>query len=80
VEETHKGKSRKPSPILTKEKVNKSKLGNRLVKATAPNSQRKANNKTKKTQQDKSMAKSTCPKWHFGQVGHGGKKNHGGVF
>jgi hypothetical protein len=26
-------------------------------------------------------SKLTCPKWHFGQVGHGGKKNHkGGVF
>jgi hypothetical protein len=21
-----------------------------------------------------------CPKWHFGQVGHGGKKNHMGDF
>jgi hypothetical protein len=25
-------------------------------------------------------SKSTCPKCHFGQVGHGGKKNHMGVF
>jgi hypothetical protein len=25
-------------------------------------------------------SKSTCPKWHFGQDGHGGKKNHGGGF
>jgi hypothetical protein len=24
--------------------------------------------------------KSICPKWHFGQVGHGGKKTVGGVF
>jgi hypothetical protein len=25
-------------------------------------------------------SKSTCPKWHFGQVGHGGRKNHMGGF
>jgi len=25
-------------------------------------------------------SKSTCPKWHFGQVGHGGKKPYGGFF
>jgi hypothetical protein len=25
-------------------------------------------------------SKSTCPKWHFGQVKHGGKKAIGGVF
>jgi len=25
-------------------------------------------------------SKSTCPKWHFGQVGHGGKKTIGGGF
>jgi hypothetical protein len=25
-------------------------------------------------------SKSTCPKWHFGQVGHGGKKTIWGVF
>jgi hypothetical protein len=24
--------------------------------------------------------KSTCPKWHFGQVGHGGKKTIRRVF
>jgi hypothetical protein len=24
-------------------------------------------------------SKSTCPKWHFGQVGHGGKKTVKGV-
>jgi hypothetical protein len=24
--------------------------------------------------------KMTCPKWHFGQVGHGGKKPYGGCF
>jgi len=23
-------------------------------------------------------SKLTCPKWHFGQVGHGGKKIMGG--
>jgi len=23
-------------------------------------------------------SKSICPKWHFGQVGHGGKKTIGG--
>jgi hypothetical protein len=23
-------------------------------------------------------SKSSCPKWHFGQVGHGGKKSMGG--
>jgi hypothetical protein len=25
-------------------------------------------------------SKSTCPKWHFGQVGHGGKKTIWEVF
>jgi hypothetical protein len=25
-------------------------------------------------------SKLTCPKWHFGQVGHGGKKTIGGYF
>jgi len=25
-------------------------------------------------------SKSICPKWHFGQVGHGGKKTIWGVF
>jgi len=25
-------------------------------------------------------SKLTCPKWHFGQVGHGGKKTIWGVF
>jgi hypothetical protein len=25
-------------------------------------------------------SKSTCPKWHFGQVGHGGKKTIWGGF
>ncbi len=25
-------------------------------------------------------SKSTCPKWHFGQVGHGGKKTIWGFF
>jgi hypothetical protein len=25
-------------------------------------------------------SKLTCPKWYFGQVGHGGKKNIGGFF
>ncbi len=25
-------------------------------------------------------SKLTCPKWHFGQVEHGGKKNHMGGF
>jgi hypothetical protein len=25
-------------------------------------------------------SKSICPKWHFGQVGHGGKKTIGGAF
>jgi hypothetical protein len=25
-------------------------------------------------------SKSICPKWHFVQVGHGGKKTIGGVF
>ncbi len=25
-------------------------------------------------------SESTCPKWHFGQDGHGGKKNHEGIF
>jgi len=25
-------------------------------------------------------SKLTCPKWHFGQVGHGGKKTIGGDF
>jgi hypothetical protein len=25
-------------------------------------------------------SKSICPKWHFGQVGHGAKKTIGGVF
>jgi hypothetical protein len=25
-------------------------------------------------------SKSTCPKWHFGQVGHGEKKTIWGVF
>lgn len=48
-EETHKGKSHKTRPILTKEKVNKSKLGDKLVKAIGPSNQRKAKNKTKKT-------------------------------
>jgi hypothetical protein len=24
-------------------------------------------------------SKSTCPKWHFGQIGHGGKKTISGV-
>jgi hypothetical protein len=33
--------------------------------------------KQRKPQQNKSKAKSTCPKWHFGQIGHG-EKNHGG--
>jgi hypothetical protein len=46
MEETHKGKNQKPHPKLIKEKVNKSKLGNKLIKAIAPSSQRKANNKT----------------------------------
>jgi hypothetical protein len=26
------------------------------------------------------VSKLTCPKWHFGQVGHGGKKPIGGAF
>jgi hypothetical protein len=25
-------------------------------------------------------SKSTCPKWHFGQIGHGGKKTIWGFF
>jgi hypothetical protein len=43
------GKSQKTHPKLTKEKVNKSKLGDRLVKATWPSNKRKAKNKTNKT-------------------------------
>jgi hypothetical protein len=49
MEETQKGKSQKPRRKLTKEKANRSKLDNKLVKAIAPSSQRKANNKTRKT-------------------------------
>jgi hypothetical protein len=41
------------------------------------------NTTVKKTNQKKPIkmvrSKSTCPKWHFGKVGHGGKKTIGGV-
>jgi len=34
----------------------------------------------KKTLIKKIMAKSTCPKWHFGQIGQGGKRTKMGVY
>jgi hypothetical protein len=41
-------------------------------------------NPTKKTNQKDLVKmvkyKMTCLKWHFGQVGHGGKKPYGGFF
>lgn len=57
-EETHQGKSQKTHPKLTKEKVNKSKLGDKLVKDTRPNNQRKAKNKTKNTTQQSKVKKT----------------------
>jgi hypothetical protein len=78
MEETHKGKSQKPSPKLTKEKVNKSKLGNRLVKATTPCNQKKANHKTKKTTTKQvkgqiNLSKMTLwSSWTWRQKIHGG--------
>jgi hypothetical protein len=68
--EIHKGKSQKTCPTLTKEKVNKSKLSGKPIKATAPNSQRKANIKTKKLQQNKSKAKMTQTMSHSKENGN----------